>query len=139
MMKLTHARQKHTVMSLFISHCEPPIRNNQPGYNNHPHSHAVKLPDGRSGRSDFLAYHNFPEVYHAHGISKAVFSAPEDRVTGQGRDTTSSVMVSWEHRYILCCRAAARRRPESRSGTMSFRISAEMRREGQCYSNKIIT
>ncbi|ECM4990710.1 hypothetical protein NU37_21275 [Salmonella enterica subsp. enterica serovar Montevideo] len=52
-MKLTHARQKHTVMSLFISHCEPPIRNNQPGYNNHPHSHAVKLPDGRSGQIRF--------------------------------------------------------------------------------------
>ncbi|ATM35089.1 hypothetical protein CRN28_27470 (plasmid) [Klebsiella pneumoniae] len=52
-MKLTHARQKHTVMSLFISHCEPPIRNNQPGYNNHPHSHAVKLPDDRSGQIRF--------------------------------------------------------------------------------------
>ena len=27
-----------------------------------------------SGRSDFLAYHNFPEVYHGGEISKAVFS-----------------------------------------------------------------
>ncbi|EIW8772383.1 hypothetical protein BJQ27_26905 [Klebsiella pneumoniae] len=56
-MKLKHARQKHTVMSLFISHCEPPIRNNQPGYNNHPHSHAVKLPDDRSGQIRFFRYY----------------------------------------------------------------------------------
>ena len=27
-----------------------------------------------SGRSDFLAYHNFPEVYHGGEISKAAFS-----------------------------------------------------------------
>ena len=26
-----------------------------------------------SGRSDFLAYHNFPEVYHGGEISKAAF------------------------------------------------------------------
>lgn len=47
-----------------------------------------------SGRSDFLAYHNFPEVYHAHGISKAAFSGGERAVAGQGRDTTYSVAVS---------------------------------------------
>jgi len=63
-----------------------------------------------SGRSDFLAYHNFPEVYHGQGISKAAFSGGERQVTGEGRDTTYSVIVSREHRYILCCRAAARRR-----------------------------
>lgn len=47
-----------------------------------------------SGRSDFLAYHNFPEVYHGQGISKAAFSGGERPVTGQGRDTTYSVIVS---------------------------------------------
>nr|QUW43695.1 hypothetical protein [Klebsiella pneumoniae] len=26
-----------------------------------------------SGRSDFFAYNNFPEVYHGQGISKASF------------------------------------------------------------------
>ncbi|STW81041.1 Uncharacterised protein [Klebsiella pneumoniae] len=62
-----------------------------------------------SGRSDFPAYNNFPEVYHAHGISKAAFSGGERAVTGEGRDTTYSVTVSWEHRYILCSLAAARR------------------------------
>ena len=75
-----------------------------------------------SGRSDFFAYNNFPEVYHGQGISKAAFSGGERQVTGEGRDTTYSVIVSWEHRYILCFRAAARRRPESRSGTDNFRI-----------------
>lgn len=47
-----------------------------------------------SGRSDFPAYNNFPEVYYAHGISKAAFSGGEQAVTGQGRDTTYSVIVS---------------------------------------------
>ena len=47
-MQLTHARLKHTVMSLFISHCEPPIRNNHLRDNKQPYSHAVKLQDGRS-------------------------------------------------------------------------------------------
>jgi hypothetical protein len=37
-----------------------------------------------SGRSDFPAYNNFPEVYHAHGISKAPFSGGERAVTGRG-------------------------------------------------------
>lgn len=37
-----------------------------------------------SGRSDFLAYHNFPEVYHGQGISKAGFSAAARRVTDWG-------------------------------------------------------
>lgn len=44
-----------------------------------------------SGRSDFPTYNNFPEVYHAHGISKAAFSGGERAVTGEGRDTTYSV------------------------------------------------
>jgi len=35
-----------------------------------------------SGRSDFPAYNNFPEVYLAHGISKAAFSGGEQAVTG---------------------------------------------------------
>lgn len=54
-----------------------------------------------SGGSDFLAYHNFPEVYHGQGISKAAFSGGERPVMGEGRNTTYSVIFSWEHRYIL--------------------------------------
>ena len=49
MMQLTHARQKHTVMSPFISHREIHIHNNHQRDNKQPYSHAVKLPDGRSG------------------------------------------------------------------------------------------
>ncbi|RWS59866.1 hypothetical protein DN615_28125 [Klebsiella pneumoniae] len=41
-------------------------------------------------RSDFLAYNNFPEVYHGEGISKAPKSAAARRVTGECRNTTSS-------------------------------------------------
>ncbi|RWT73440.1 hypothetical protein DN595_23840 [Enterobacter cloacae] len=48
-MQLTHARQKHTVMSPFISHREIHIHNNHQRDNKQPYSHAVKLPDGRSG------------------------------------------------------------------------------------------
>lgn len=80
-------------------------------------------------RSDFYVIPQFPEVYHGQEVSEALFSAAARRVTGQGRDTTSSVIVSQEHRYILCFRAAAHRRPESRSGTTSFRISGEEERD----------
>ncbi len=69
-----------------------------------------------------MSYDNFPEVYHGQEVSEALFSEAARRVTGQGRDTTYRVTVSWEHRYILCCRAAARRGQESRSGTSFFRI-----------------
>jgi hypothetical protein len=41
-----------------------------------------------SGRSDFLAYHNFPEVYHGEGITTPPFSGAERPVTGQGNSTT---------------------------------------------------
>ncbi len=81
-----------------------------------------------SGRSDFLANHNFPEVYHGHGITTAPFYGGERPITGKVRDTAYSVMVSWEYRYILCCRAAARRGPESRSGTAGNRISEEKKK-----------
>jgi len=47
-----------------------------------------------SGGSDFLAYHNFPEVYHGQGTSKAAFSGGERAVTGQESDTTYSVISS---------------------------------------------
>nr|BBI29085.1 hypothetical protein [Klebsiella pneumoniae] len=109
-MQLTHARLKHTVMSPLISLSEIHIQNNHLRDNKQPYSHAVKLPDGCSGGSEFLRITKFPEVYHGQGISKAAFSGGERPVTGQGRDTTSSVVVSWEHRYMLCHGAAARRR-----------------------------
>jgi hypothetical protein len=47
-----------------------------------------------SGRSDFLAYHNFPEVYHGQGINKAAISAAGQQVTIRGQNTTYSVIVS---------------------------------------------
>ncbi|TXW07027.1 hypothetical protein D4M60_27580 [Klebsiella pneumoniae] len=47
-MQLTHARQKHTVMSLLISLREIHIQNNHLRDNKQPYSHAVKLPDGCS-------------------------------------------------------------------------------------------
>lgn len=76
-------------------------------------------------RSDFYVIPQFPEVYHGQEVSEALFSAAARRVTGQGRDTTSSVIVSQEHRYILCFRAAARRWGSQRSGTTGFRICDE--------------
>lgn len=78
--------------------------------------------------SDFPRFTKFPEVYHAHGITKPSFSGGERPVTGQGMDTTYSVIVSGEHRYILCCRAAARRWGSQRSGTSFFRICDEKER-----------
>nr|AXJ99346.1 hypothetical protein [Escherichia coli] len=45
-------------------------------------------------RSDFLSYHNFPEVYHAHEITISPFYGGERPVTGQGKDTTYSVTAS---------------------------------------------
>ncbi|PBN50530.1 hypothetical protein ABE93_030075 [Escherichia coli] len=47
-----------------------------------------------SVRSDFLKYHNFPEVYHDEEIIISRFSAPARRITGQGDDTTYSVKSS---------------------------------------------
>ncbi|MBX4525709.1 hypothetical protein CF037_23625 [Klebsiella pneumoniae] len=47
-MQLTHARLKHTVMSLLISIREIHIQNNHLRDNKQPYSHAVKLPDGCS-------------------------------------------------------------------------------------------
>ena len=45
-------------------------------------------------RSDFYVIPQFPEVYHGERISKAPFSGGERAVTGQGRDTTYSVIYS---------------------------------------------
>lgn len=70
-----------------------------------PLNYRTAVPAG----SDFSLLAKFPEVYHGQGISKAAFSGGERAVTGQGRDTTYSVTVSGEHRYILCFWAAARR------------------------------
>ncbi|HBZ1520436.1 TPA: hypothetical protein MJG23_23260 [Klebsiella pneumoniae] len=55
-MQLTHARLKHTVMSPLISLREIHIQNNHLIDNKQPYSHAVKLPDGRSGQIRFLCY-----------------------------------------------------------------------------------
>ncbi|KAB5488033.1 hypothetical protein F8562_25145 [Klebsiella sp. RCJ4] len=46
-----------------------------------------------SGRSDFFAYNNFPEVCHCLGKSKAAISAVEQQVTNRVRNTTYSVTV----------------------------------------------
>ncbi|EAW8720531.1 hypothetical protein F9H41_22655 [Salmonella enterica subsp. enterica serovar Montevideo] len=37
-----------------------------------------------------MSVHNFPEVYHGQGISKAVFSAPARRGTGKVDNTISA-------------------------------------------------
>nr|AIF79162.1 hypothetical protein [Escherichia coli] len=47
-----------------------------------------------SVRSDFHEYHNFPEVYHTEEIIISLFSATARRITGQGDDTTYSVISS---------------------------------------------
>ncbi|EFO4247417.1 hypothetical protein CAA36_23580 [Escherichia coli] len=47
-----------------------------------------------SGRSDFSVIDGFPEVYHAEEITTQRFSAPARRITGQGNNTTYSVMSS---------------------------------------------
>ncbi|EAP9537076.1 hypothetical protein ET389_15465 [Salmonella enterica] len=45
-----------------------------------------------SVRSDFPEYHDFPEVYHGQGISKAVFSAL--RAGSQGRGITQHLVAT---------------------------------------------
>lgn len=45
-----------------------------------------------SVRSDFSVIDGFPEVYHAEEIIISLFSAPARRITGQGDDTTYSVI-----------------------------------------------
>nr|QIQ14865.1 hypothetical protein [Klebsiella pneumoniae] len=86
---------------------------------------------GAEADPELAFFGSFPEVYHGQGISKAAFSGGERPVTGEGRDTTYSVILSWEHRYILCCRAAARRSRSGRSGTTFFRIS-EVEKRNYC-------
>ncbi len=68
-------------------------------------SHTATLLNYRravSGRSNFLAYNNFPEVYHGQEVSEARFFAAARRVTGQGMGTTYSVIFCCKNRYILC-------------------------------------
>ncbi len=92
-----------------------------------------------SGRSDFSHLAKFPEVYHGQEVSEALFSDAARRVTGQERDTTYGVTISWKHRYILCCRAAARRWGSQRSGTWGFRISVlKMRSSPHAWLNFIL-
>ncbi|WP_282808645.1 hypothetical protein, partial [Klebsiella pneumoniae] len=55
-MQLTHARLKHTVMSPLISLREIHIQNNHLRDNKQPYSHAVKLPDTRSGQIRLFTY-----------------------------------------------------------------------------------
>ena len=45
-------------------------------------------------RSDFLSYHNFPEVYHAHGITTPPFTGAERPVTGQDDNTIYRIELS---------------------------------------------
>lgn len=71
-----------------------------------PLNYRTAVPAG----SDFSVISRFPEVYHGEAITTPPFSGGERPVTGPGRDTTYSVTISWKQRYILCCRAAARRR-----------------------------
>ncbi|HGC3804960.1 TPA: hypothetical protein ACIYI3_005272, partial [Escherichia coli] len=54
-----------------------------------------------SGRSDFSVIDRFPEVYHAEEIIISLFSAPAWRITGQGNNTTYSVISSRMKHYML--------------------------------------
>ncbi|KEF64369.1 hypothetical protein Y969_26145 (plasmid) [Klebsiella pneumoniae 160_1080] len=56
-----------------------------------PLNYRTAVPSG----SDFSRFTKFPEVYHGERITTAPFQGGERPVTGQGRDTTSSVTVSW--------------------------------------------
>jgi hypothetical protein len=60
-----------------------PCRHHFQADNKQPYSHVVKLPDGRFGVIRFLRIQQFPEVYHAHEISKAAISAPARRSGGK--------------------------------------------------------
>ena len=53
-------------------------------------------------RSDFMSYDNFPEVYHAHGITTPPFTGAERPVTGQGANTIYRRKISlWRSTYCV--------------------------------------
>ena len=54
--------------------------------------------------SEFLAYNNFPEVYHGEGISKAAMFASARRIAGQGRDTICSTMAAYTVVHLVFLR-----------------------------------
>lgn len=60
-----------------------------------------------SGSSDFSVIYWFPEVYHAEEIIISLFSAPAWRITGQGNNTTYSVIISQMKHYMLYLQEAA--------------------------------
>ncbi|EAV3607914.1 hypothetical protein E2U54_23970, partial [Salmonella enterica] len=51
------------------------------------YKNGTELPDGGFRVIRFLAYNKFPEVYHAHGISKAAFYGVE-HARGRGKSQT---------------------------------------------------
>ncbi|KJX16038.1 hypothetical protein SG74_23020 [Enterobacter hormaechei subsp. xiangfangensis] len=58
-------------------------------------------------RSDFLAYNDFPEVYHGDGISKAAISAAARRVTARIINTTYRRNAAKRVAYVVFwCRCA---------------------------------
>ncbi|MDU2030731.1 MAG: hypothetical protein E6724_24570, partial [Escherichia coli] len=58
-------------------------------------------------RSDFPAYHNFPEVYHGEGITTPPFSGADRAVTVQGSNTTYKEIVAERVAHIVfTCRSA---------------------------------
>lgn len=80
-----------------------------------------------SGGSEFLAYHNFPEVYHGQGISKAGFSGGERAVAGQGSDTTYSAYFA-DDAAISCVAGPLRAGGAEADPEQPFFGSAERRR-----------
>lgn len=49
-----------------------------------------------------MSYDNFPEVYHAHGITTPPFTGAERRVTGQGANTIYRRKISlWRSTYCV--------------------------------------
>lgn len=49
-----------------------------------------------------MSYDNFPEVYHAHGITTPPFTGAERPVTGQGANTIYRRKISlWRSTYCV--------------------------------------
>lgn len=77
-------------------------------------------------RSDFYSITQFPEVYHAHGISKAAMFTPARRIAGQVRDTIYSKNAAETVAHLVFLR---RSKPEVRKKIRNLLFSDLRRRE----------
>jgi hypothetical protein len=83
--------------------------------------------------SEFLAYNNFPEVYHGEGISKAAIFASARRIAGPGKDTIYSTNVSWHGG--TCCVSWPLRAGGKEEDPEQPEIGSARRESGQGYDN----